>query len=338
MRDLLPPAPTRTRRALIAGTGCCVPEAVRDNASVAGCVDTSDQWIVERTGIHERRVAPPEVRTSDLAIGAARAALEAAGLTAADLDLILVATVTPDRLLPAVGPLVQHALGARCPAYDLAAACAGFVYGLESARAHIESGLSRHVLLIGVDLLTRWVDWTDRDTCVLFGDGAGAVVLSAVDAAEGRGLHRTLLGADGSEAELLRIEAGGTSLPASSETLADRAHFIRMEGRALFRQAVTHLVEVIGQVLAASEWAPADLDLVVPHQANQRILDAVAERVGVSRERIFANLHAYGNTSAASIPIALDEAVKAGRLRPGDKVLFAAFGAGLVWGAATHVW
>jgi 3-oxoacyl-[acyl-carrier-protein] synthase-3 len=311
-------------RAILSGTGHRVPDAVLTNAELERRVATTDAWIVERTGIKERRLAAPGEKASDLALVAAQRALDAAGLAPEYLDMILVATVTPDRPMPAVGPTLQAALGARCPAFDFSAACAGFVYGLSLARAQIESGQAQHVLLVGVEVLSRRIDFTDRETCVLFGDGAGAVVLSAVPAETGRGLLHTRLGADGRFADLLRIDAD--------------EGVIRMEGREIFRHAVNRLTEVIEAALAETGWSAADVNLVVPHQANLRILEAVAKRIDVPRERIYANLERYGNTSAASIPIALDEARREGRLADGDKVLFAALGAGLVWGAATLVW
>ena len=311
-------------RALITGTGHHVPASVLTNDELERRVATSDAWIVERTGIRERRVVASDEKSSDLALIAARRALEAAALSPEFLDLILVATVTPDQPMPAVGPTLQAALGARCGALDFGAACAGFVYGLSLARGQIESGQCRHVLLVGVEVLSRRLDFSDRETCILFGDGAGAVVLSAVPSASGRGLLHTRLGADGRAADVLRIDAD--------------EGVIRMEGREVFRHAVSRLSEVIDASLAETGWAPTDVDLVVPHQANLRILEAVSRRVNIPCERIYMNLDAYGNTGAASIPIALDEAVRAGRLKPGDKVLFAALGAGLVWGAATHVW
>jgi 3-oxoacyl-[acyl-carrier-protein] synthase-3 len=309
---------------VIVGTGHSVPARILGNEAVVAGLDVEAAWIVDRTGIRERRIVGPGEGATTLAIEASQRALENAGLAAAAIDLVLVATVTPDRPLPAVAPAVAAALGARCGAMDLSAACAGFVHGLALAQGQIESGLCRHVLLVGVEVLTPLVDFGDRETCILFGDGAGAVVLSAAPATLGRGLSRVALESDGSATELLFVD------PATRR--------IRMEGREVFRRAVTSLGDVITRTLAAEDWAPETVAHVVPHQANLRILDALSRRVGIPRERVHANLDRYGNTSAASIPIVLDELHRAGRLVPGERVLFAALGAGLVWGAATHVW
>jgi 3-oxoacyl-[acyl-carrier-protein] synthase-3 len=322
-----PPAPGSPGwRAVITGTGCCLPAGVLTNADVACRVDVDDAWIVERTGIRERRAVTPgaSAPAATLALAAARRALESAALEADALDLVLVATVTPDRLLPGVAPAVAAGLGARCGALDLSAACAGFVHGLALAQGQIQSGLARHVLLVGVEVLTPLLDLTDRETCVLFGDGAGAVVLSAFPASAGRGLQRVVLESEGAGGDLLYADA------------VERR--IRMEGREVFRRAVTHLGAVITRTLEADGWSPEMVDHVVPHQANLRILDALSRKVGIPRSRVHANLERYGNTSAASIPIVLDELHRSGRLQPGERVLFAALGAGLVWGAATHVW
>jgi 3-oxoacyl-[acyl-carrier-protein] synthase-3 len=306
------------------GTGRCLPVRALTNAEVAAGLDVDESWIVERTGIRERRLVAPGEGAATLAVGAAERALENAGLSPSALDLVLVATVTPDRPLPAVAPAVAVALGARCGAMDVSAACAGFVHGLALAQGQLESGLARHVLLVGVEVLTPLLDFSDRETCILFGDGAGAVVLSAVDASLGRGLSRVALESDGAAADLLFVDP------------AERR--IRMEGREVFRRAVTSLGDVIVRTLEAEGWPPETVDHVVPHQANLRILDALSRRVGIPRARVHANVDRYGNTSAASVPIMLDELHRAGHLAPGERVLIPALGAGLVWGAATHVW
>ncbi|MCA9542106.1 MAG: beta-ketoacyl-ACP synthase 3, partial [Myxococcales bacterium] len=289
------------------------------------------------SGIERRRIAPPGVHTSALATAAARQALDAAGLPATAIDFIVVATVTGDHPVPATAALVQHALGARCPGVDLNAACAGFLFALAFARGQIACGAARHVLVIGAEVTSRFVDPNDRGVMPLFGDGAGAVVLSAASEAE-PGLLALRLGGDGAQADVLRIEAGGAAHPASAETLARGAHTLRMEGPRVFRNAVRHLPEAVRAVCAEIGWSVSDIDWFVPHQANARILRAVVRRLGLAGERLLCNIAEYGNTSAASIPIALDEAARDGRLKPGQRVVLAALGAGLVWGAAAMRW
>jgi len=324
-------------RARIIGTGAYLPERRLTNQELERTVDTSDRWIVERTGIRERRIAAPEEATSDLAAAAGRQALSASGVAASSLELIIVATATPDMLFPSTACLVQERLGAKQAfAFDLSAACTGFLYALAVADQYIRAGTYRTVLVIGAEVLSRMVDWTDRTTCILFGDGAGAAVLQA-DRGE-RGILSTHLHSDGALWDLIHIPGGGSRRPPSAETLADRMNFVKMKGSETFRVAVRALEEVAREALAANHLSTEQLALVIPHQANLRILQAVADRLGVPAEKVMINVDRYGNTSAASIPIALDEAVRGGRVKPNDLLLLEAFGAGLTWGAAVVRW
>ena len=326
-------------RARIAGTGKYVPERVRTNHDLEKLVDTSDAWILARTGIRERRVAADGEFTSDMAAAAARQALAAAGLQATDLDLIIICTVTPDMPLPSTAMFVQRKIGARpdCPGFDLGAACAGFIYGLSVANQFISAGGAKHVLVVGVELLSRVVNWTDRGTCILFGDGAGAVVVSASHD-DGRGILSTHLFADGSLAEVLNIPAGGSANPATQETVAAGLHLVHMLGSEIFKVAVRNLSSASVVALEANGLTADDVDWVIPHQANLRILDVVAKRCGIPMERFFLNIEKYGNTSSASIPIALDEAVRGGHVKPGQTLLFCALGGGIAWGSAIIRW
>lgn len=324
-------------RARVTGTGAYLPERRLTNQELERTVETSDRWIVERTGIRERRIAAPEEATSDLAAAAGRQALEAAGVPASSVDLIIVATATPDMLFPSTACLVQERLGAKQAfAFDLSAACTGFLYALAVADQYIRAGTYRTVLVIGAEVLSRMVDWTDRTTCILFGDGAGAAVLQAD---RGRhGILSTHLHSDGALWDLIHIPGGGSRRPPSAETLADRMNFVKMKGSETFRVAVRALEEVAREALAANNLSTDQLALIVPHQANLRILQAVAERLAVPAEKVMINVDRYGNTSAASIPIALDEAVRGGRVKTDDLLLLEAFGAGLTWGAAVVRW
>ncbi|MDD4516886.1 MAG: ketoacyl-ACP synthase III [Limnochordia bacterium] len=325
------------RSAGILGTGRFVPERVLTNEDLEKMVDTSDEWITTRTGIKERRIAEPEQASSDLAILAARAALEDANIRADQLDLVIVATVTPDHAFPSTASILQNKLGAtKAAAYDLAAGCSGFVYGLTAAATMIEARAMNHVLVVGVETLSKIVDWTDRSTCVLFGDGAGAAVLGPVP--EGYGILSSVLGSDGSGAELLVLEAGGSRNPASLETVQGKKHTISMHGNEVFKFAVRIMDEASLNVLKKAGLSSEDIDLFIPHQANIRIIDAAARRLQLPADRVFVNVDAYGNTSAASIAIALDEARKKGRIQSGDFVLLVGFGAGLTWGAAIVRW
>lgn len=325
------------RGVTIAGTGMYVPERVLTNHDLERMVDTSDEWIRERTGILERRIAAPDQASSDLALQAARRALDMAGVKATDLDQIIVATTTPDRVLPSCACTLQVGLGAtRAASYDMFAACTGFVFGLGLAQGLIGSGVADTVLLVGVETLSRIVDYTDRNTCVLFGDGAGAAVLKPC--APGDGLLAIDMHSDGQLGDVLEVAAGGSLLPASADTVRDRKHFISMRGKKLFPFAVRSMDESLRIVLDRAGLAPKDLELVIPHQANQRIIDAVRERLDLPEEKVVANIERYGNTSSASIPISLDEVVRAGRLKVGDHLGMCAFGGGATWGAALMRW
>lgn len=323
-------------RACIAGTGSYVPERVLTNADLERMVATSDAWIVERTGIRERRIAAPGEAASDLGAKAAERALEAAGIAAADLDLILVATCTGDSPLPSTACMIQHRLGARrAAACDLSAACCGFVYALGVGDAYIRTG-SRHVLVVGTEVMSMLTDWTDRNTCVLFGDGAGAAVLSP---SEGdRGMLSSHLHADGTLWDLICVPGGGSRLPPSEKLLAEGQQHIKMKGNETFKVAVKTLEEAAREALAANNLTVEDLDLYVPHQANIRIIKAVVTRLGLPMEKVVLNMDRYGNTSAASIPLALDEAVRGGRVKAGNLVMLEAFGAGLTWASAVIRW
>jgi 3-oxoacyl-[acyl-carrier-protein] synthase-3 len=323
-------------KACIAGTGSYAPAKVVTNADLERMVATSDEWIRERTGIRERRIAATGEACSDLAVQAGKRALTAAGLAATDLDMILVATCTGDYPLPATACLVQHQLGAtKAAACDLSAACCGFVYALSVADAYVKSGM-RHVLVIGSEVMSAITDWTDRNTCVLFGDGAGAVVVSASDGEQG--ILSTHLRSDGTLCELIMVSGGGSRTPPSEKVIAERLQYIKMKGNETFKVAVRTLEEIARTTLSANGLRVEDLDLYVPHQANVRILKAVMERLGLPREKVLLNLDRYGNTSAASIPIALDEAVREGRIKDGSLVMLGAFGAGLTWASAVIRW
>ena len=326
-----------TPRAHIVGWGRYVPERVLTNEDLSRMVDTSDEWIRTRTGIRERRLADEGETTASMAIRAARRALEVAGLGPAQVELIVVATVTPDHLFPATACLVQDALGARrAVAFDLSAGCSGFVYGLSVAAHLLEAGAYRTALVIGAETLSRITDWSDRATCVLFGDGAGAVVLQAGE--EEGGVLASVLGADGSGGDLLRLPAGGSRMPASHRTVSEGLHFLEMKGREVFRFAVKTLPAITREVLERAGQTLEEVSLLIPHQANQRIIEAAGRALGIAPERVYTNLEWYGNTSAASIPIALSEAAEQGRIQPGDLVVLAGFGAGLTWGAIALRW
>ncbi len=330
------------------GLGAAVPATRLTNDDLAAQVDTSDTWILERTGIKERRVVGPGVATSDLAEAAAREALADAGMAPDAVDALVVATCTPDQPLPSTASFVARGLGIRCAAVDLAAACAGWVYGLVTCAGLLVAGVNRTTLLIGAEVLSQWMDPTDRTTLPLFGDGAAAAVLSAVDGngpdrdgpagAPLPGLISWDLGVDGDACDLLTVPAGGSRSPASAETVAAGAHYMKMQGREVFRRAVRAVETSCTTVLDHAGVDPRQVALFVPHQANARIVDAILPRVGLSHEQTLLNIDRYGNTSAASIPLALCEAVTAGRLAEGDLVLFAGFGAGMTWGTALLRW
>ena len=325
-----------SRHATITGVGSSLPPRLVLNTWFEARVDTTDEWIRSRTGIEARHFADDGVVTSDLAVEAALIALRTAGIPAEQLDMIVCASVTGDTPFPATAVWVQEKLGLSCPAFDVNAACAGFSYGLATATAFVESGMADTVLLIGAEVYSRILDFTDRQTCVLFGDGAGATVIQASDRP---GIEGTVLGADGTAAEILLVPAGGSREPASAETVAASRHRIQMpNGREVFKRAVTEMAESCREVLEKSGHSPDDVDLLIPHQANARIMVAVAERLGIPLERAVVDVAEVGNTSAASIPIALDRAYRAGRIHEGDLVLFTSFGAGLTWGATAIRW
>ena len=317
------------------GTGRGVPERVLTNADLEKMVDTTDAWIVERTGIRERRIIKAGQKTSDLATIAGREACRKAGIDPKTLECIIVTTVTPDRPLPCTAVMVQKNLGANgCAAFDMAAACAGFIYGLGLADALIQQGQFQRVLVVGVEVLSPVIDWTDRNTCVLFGDGAGAAVLVKGAAGSDRGVWSTHLFADGDGAEFLCIPGGGTAMPASPQSVAERQHFVKMQGREVFKHAVRNMSRAAQTALEHNHLTPAELDRVVVHQANMRIIEAVAKQAGLPLDKFYLNIERYGNTSSASIPIAIDEATEAGTIKQGDLLLMAALGAGFSWGSA----
>jgi 3-oxoacyl-[acyl-carrier-protein] synthase-3 len=309
---------------------------VLTNVDLERMVETSDAWIVERTGIRERRIVASGESCSDLAVKAAERALEAAGVAAADLDLILVATCTGDAPLPATACLLQHRLGAqRAAACDISAACSGFVYALAVGDAYVRSGYGR-VLVVGSEVMSMLMDWTDRGTCILFGDGAGAVVLGP--AADGQGILSSHLHSDGTLWDLICVPGGGSAAPPSEKMLAEGLQYLKMKGNETFKVAVRTMEEVAREALSANGLSVEDLDLYIPHQANLRIIKAVASRLGLPMEKVVMNMDRYGNTSAASIPLALDEAVRGGRVREGNLILMEAFGGGLTWGSVLVRW
>jgi 3-oxoacyl-[acyl-carrier-protein] synthase III len=317
-----------TRRSVMIGTGSALPKRAVSNAELAQTVDTSDEWIVERSGIRQRHIAGEGETTSTLAIAAARAALEAAGVDGGEIGLIVLATTTPDQTFPATATIVQDAIGANGGiAFDVAAVCSGFLYALGVADSMLRAGMAGRALVIGAETMTRLLDWEDRTTCVLFGDGAGAIVLEAREVAEdGPGVLATHLHADGAHNELLFVDGG----PSTTQTVGH----LRMKGREVFRHAVVNLADVLGNVLAEKGLTSADVDWVVPHQANQRILDATARKLGLPPEKVVVTVDRHANTSAASVPLALDVATRDGRIKPGDLIVLEAMGGGFTWGAS----
>jgi 3-oxoacyl-[acyl-carrier-protein] synthase-3 len=324
-------------RAAILGTGHAYPEGILTNEDLAKIVETSDEWITTRTGIKQRRKAAPGEYTSLFAVRAARQAIERARLDPADIDLLLCATVTPDQILPSTGCIVQAELGANnAAAMDIVAACSGFLYGVSMADSMIRTGQIRHAVVVGAEILTQYVDYTDRQTCVLFGDGAGAAVLGPVE--NGRGILASKIKSDGRYEEQLFSPGGGTRRKPTADTLAAGDHFFKMKGNELFKVAVRSMAEISREVLEQGGAKSDDISLFIPHQANQRITEAVADRLNVDMSRVYSNIAVHGNTSSASIPIALDECVEAGRIKPGDLVLMASFGGGVTWGAVLMRW
>jgi 3-oxoacyl-[acyl-carrier-protein] synthase III len=320
----------------ISGLGTHVPARVVTNDDLARLVDTSDEWIVDRTGIRERRFAGDDEALSDVALPAARAALAQAGVQAAEIDLLIVATVTPDMQFPSTAAILADALGSsEAAAYDLAAGCTGFMYGIAQAYGMVESGLSRRALVIGADVLSKLMNFSDRSTCVLFGDGAGAAV---VERAADEGFLGFELGADGAGGKDLNLPAGGSRMPTTAETVASGAHYVHMNGREVFKFATRVLVSSAQAVLEQCDLSIEDVDVYVPHQANVRIIDHAVAKLGIPEEKVIVNVDRYGNTSSASIPLALAEAVSSGLLKQGDTVLMTGMGAGLTWGSAVMRW
>jgi 3-oxoacyl-[acyl-carrier-protein] synthase-3 len=325
------------RTCSITGVGSYVPEKILTNADLEKLVDTSDEWITTRTGIKERHMAAKDEFTSDMAAKAAQRAMKMAGVTASEIDLIIVATITPDMPFPATACFVQQKIGAkRAAAFDLEAACSGFIYGLEIGQQFIMSRTYDTVLVIGAEKLSAITDWKDRNTCVLFGDGAGAAVLQNRE--NSHGLLTAVMGADGGKANLLFMPAGGSRCPASRDSVDARQHFLHMSGKETFKNAVQAMCSAAQEVLRRCEVDITRIKCVIPHQANRRIIDAVGERLGATPEQMFINVSRYGNTSAASVAIALDEAVASGKIQRGDLILLVVFGAGLTWGAAVIEW
>jgi 3-oxoacyl-[acyl-carrier-protein] synthase-3 len=323
-------------RVSITGLGCHVPERVLTNEELSTLVDTSDEWIVERTGIRERRIAAPEEALSDLALPAAEQALDSAGARAVEVDLLIVATVTPDMAFPSTGAILADQLGAKdAAAYDLSAGCTGFMYAIAQAHGMVAAGLSKKALVVGGDVLSKIMNWNDRSTCVLFGDGAGAVVLERVE--EG-GFLAFELGADGGGGADLSLPAGGSRLPSTAETIANGANYVHMNGREVFKFATRVLVSSAEAVLAECDATVEDVDVYVPHQANVRIIDHAVKKLGVDPDRVVVNVDRYGNTSSGSIPLALADAQEDGRLREGELVLMTGMGAGLTWGSGLIEW
>ena len=328
--------PQTLKRVGVLGLGVALPERVMTNDDVAKLVDTSDDWIRTRTGIRQRRIAADGQTTSDLSVAAARQALAAATLTPADLDLIIVATMTPDMPCPSCACITQAKLGApQAAAFDVSAACAGFVYATLCGAGFIASGAARHVLVVGAEVLSKVVDWTDRSTCVLFGDGAGAAILGPVETG---GILSSYLGADGTKADLLKVPGGGALTPASHESVDQRLHYLKMNGIEVFKVATRAMADAAEQALRRAGLTAADIACVIPHQANLRIIAAVMDRLKVPMEKVYLNVDRYGNMSAASTIVALAEAVRDGRITPGDRVLLVAFGAGLAWGSLVIQW
>ncbi len=327
----------QNHRAGILGTGHSYPEGILTNEDLTKIVETSDEWITTRTGIKQRRKAAPGEYTSLFAVRAARQAIERARLDPADIDLLLCATVTPDQILPSTGCIIQAALGANnAAAMDIVAACSGFLYGVSLADSMIKTGQVRHAVVVGAEILTQYVDYTDRQTCVLFGDGAGAAVLGQVES--GRGILASKIKSDGRYEEQLYSPGGGTRKRPTADTLASGDHYFKMKGNELFKVAVRSMAEISREVLEQAGAKSDEISLFIPHQANQRITEAVADRLNVDMSKVYSNIAVHGNTSSASIPIALDECVEAGRIKPGDLVLMASFGGGATWGAVLMRW
>ena len=325
-----------TKRAGIIGLGIYLPEKVLTNFDLEKMVDTTDEWIRTRTGVCERRIAKKGESASDLGSRAALAAIKDAGITPQDIELIVVATITPDMVFPSTACNIQNQIGARCGAFDLAAACSGFPYALAVAEGFVRAGMYKNILVVGAEVLSGFIDWKDRSTCVLFGDGAGAAVVSEIS--DGHGIRATYLGADGSQGDLLKIPGGGSKIPPSQESVKAGLHFLKMQGSEIFKLAVRTMEDAIAEILKRGNLTPKDIDCMIPHQANLRILQAVGERVGIPLEKIFVNVERYGNMSSASTVVALYEAVKAGKIKKGSNVVLVAFGGGLTWASCLIKW
>lgn len=324
-------------RSKIISTGSYLPQRVLTNQQLSKTVDTSDEWITERTGIKERRIGDSSITTSDLALEAAKKAIKDAGLKPSDISMIIVATITGDMQMPATACILQKKLGIiNTPAFDINAACSGFIYGLAVADGLIKAQAYKYILVIGAEMLSRFTDWKDRSTCVIFGDGAGAAILTGHKGKSG--ILSTHIHADGNLSDLIKIPAGGSQKPTSEVTVRDRMHFIKMKGNETFKAAVKTLGSLVEDTLKHNGITPQQLSIIIPHQANKRIIGAVAERIGIPEDKIMMNIEKYGNTSAASVPIALDEAVRSGRIKAKDYVLLEAFGAGLTWASALIRW
>ena len=325
------------RRSRIVSTGSYVPEKVLANSDLEKMVDTSDKWITERTGVKERRIADEGQVASDLAYEASKGALKDADLKPEDLDLIIVATVTGDMPFPSTACILQDKLGAKkATAFDINAACSGFLYGLYVADSFIKSGIHKRILVVGTEVLSKITDWDDRTTCILFGDGAGAAIIEPTDG--DRGIISMHIYSDGSMWDLLYMPGGGSRNPASKDSIEKGLHFIKMRGNETFKVAVRKLEDLAVKILKENKLEPSQISLFIPHQANLRIIQAIAERLGIPMEKVYINIDRYGNTSAASIPIALDEAVRAGKVKDGDYILLEAFGGGLTWASALIKW
>lgn len=324
------------RTAKIVGLGTYLPEKVLTNSDLEKMVDTSDEWIVTRTGIKERHIAEKGVATSDLGCMAAKNAIKNAGLKPKDIELIIVATITPDMQFPSTSCLVQKKIGAsNAVCFDISAACSGFIYGISIAREFLSNGAYKNALVIGTELLSTIVDWSDRNTCILFGDGAGAAVMVP---SKSNGIISSYLGSDGRESELLSVPAGGSRSPSTHETISGKLHFLKMSGNEVFKMAVRIMSDAVQKVLLQSNLTCEDVDCLIPHQANIRIINSVAKRINLCDEKVYVNLERYGNMSSASTPIALAEAVKNGKIKKGDIVVLVAFGSGLTWGATVLKW
>lgn len=321
----------------IIGTGSFLPEKILTNHDLEKIVDTSDEWISTRTGIKERRIVDTDKASSDMAIEASKKALKDANLTPEDVELVIVATMTSDMITPSTACIVQDKLGCKnAAAFDISAACSGFLYGLSVAYGLIKSGVYKNILLVATESMSRILDWEDRGTCILFGDGAGATVISEVP--EGKGLLEIDLGADGSGADLLLIPSGGSRCPSTNETIENRKQYLKMEGSEVFKFAVRKIDETCKNIMKQSGLEPEDIDLFIPHQANTRIIDSAVKKLKIPKEKTFINLNKYGNMSAASIPVALDEALKEGKIKDGNNIMLVGFGGGLTWGSAILKW